>query len=78
MKVLEALIQSRYDAATYLNQNGIRYNVDGSSGDWYVTYGVDAMPVSHTQKYATRKQAISALPEDVALSEEWEALDGED
>lgn len=77
MKLIDALNESACDAATYINQNGIEWNIDGSGDSWYVTSGVSGMPVSETHEFATRDAAIASLPADVREADEWEATESD-
>ena len=77
MNLIDALNESACDAATYINQNNIEWNVDGSGDSWYVTSGVSGMPVSETHEFTTRDAAIASLPAVIAASEDWEPTESE-
>lgn len=77
MKLIDALNASPIDWAEYVNENGIAWNVDGSGSGWYVTSGVEGMPVSDTNKFETRDLAIASLSSDVASAEKWEPVESE-
>ena len=77
MKIIEALNASDVDCAEYVNENGIAWNIDGAGDGWYVTSGVDGMPVSSTEHFDSRDQAIASLPAGVAETDKWEAVESD-
>lgn len=77
MTIHEALSASDVDCAEYVNANNIAYNVDGSGDGWFVTSGVSGMPVSETQHFESRSQAIAALPDGIRDARGWESIESE-
>lgn len=78
MKLAEALQASTLDGATFTNDQGMQWVVDGSGSDWSVTRGPEDQPPLETHCYKTQDQALQALPADIAASDKWAAAKTEE